>query len=60
MRSALLLGAGLAALVALAAPARAAESQPCPNGSSTPTIPSSTAPCEGAPCLWTPQPPCER
>ena len=57
MRSTLLLGAGLAALVALASPARAAEPQPCPQGSSP--APTKLAPCPSAPCLWTPQAPCE-
>ncbi|MFN9618176.1 MAG: hypothetical protein ACK55X_00495 [Synechococcaceae cyanobacterium] len=56
MRSALLLGAGLAAFVALAAPARAADAEPCQD--ITTPAPAKLAPCPSAPCLWTPQAPC--
>ena len=54
MRPALLIGAGLVALVAFAAPARAAGPQPCEN----PNLSAAAAPCPQAPCLWTPQKPC--
>jgi hypothetical protein len=53
MRPALLIGAGLAALVALAAPARAAEPQPCAN----PNV-ASASPCPQAPCVWASEKPC--
>ena len=51
MRSALLIGAGLAALVAFAAPAHAAP-EPCEA--------TTAAPCEPAPCLQNSAPPCDR
>jgi hypothetical protein len=55
MRHALLIGAGFAALVAFAAPSRAAT-QPCAN----PNQPAATAPCPQAPCVWASEKPCER
>jgi hypothetical protein len=55
MRPALLIGAGLAALAALGAPARAAEPQPCTKSYAA----ANTAPCHQSPCISTNQMPCE-
>jgi hypothetical protein len=51
MRPSLLIGAGIAALVAFAAPAHAAP-QPCE--------PAATAPCAPTPCVQAAAIPCER
>ncbi|MFM7266661.1 MAG: hypothetical protein ACKOZW_13935 [Cyanobium sp.] len=61
MRPALLIGAGLAALVAVAGPARAASPEPCANRATAaaPAAPAAPAPCQEAPCTWTPPAPCQ-
>jgi hypothetical protein len=57
MRPALLIGAGLAALVAFAAPARAAAPEPCePTAAATAVLTS----CEPSPCVQAAAVPCER
>jgi hypothetical protein len=59
MRPALLIGAGLTALVALAGPAHAAAAQPCEARLSAETA-APPAPCHTAPCDWAAETPCGR
>jgi len=61
MRSALLIGAGLATLVAVAAPSQAATLQPCANPATAASTgaPAGPAPCLEAPCTWEAPAPCQ-
>jgi|LakMenE18May11ns_1017448.scaffolds.fasta_scaffold9519595_2 hypothetical protein len=64
MRPALLIGAGLAALVALATPARAAAPQPCEQAVAPAQAPIAAPavlpPCEPNPCVQASAVPCQR